>query len=74
MRISVEDLRMALQWIKENSNDVNINIVVEAGKCVLRTGTPDQEIVNITLFDSDARLEARVTKEDYLKHNVKLKT
>lgn len=73
MKLSVTDLQMALQWIKEHSNDVDVIVKVDGIRCELKVATPDQEIVTITLFDTHKPLNAKITKEDYLHHNVKLK-
>lgn len=71
MKIAIEDLELALQWVRENSNDAYAKLVLETAKAILIVGTPNQEVVRVTIFDADSALQAKITKEDYLKHNVK---
>jgi hypothetical protein len=73
MRVSIEDLEMALNWIKDNSSDPAARMELEMNKCIITVGTPDQELVRLTLFDADSSLNAKIMKEDYLKHNMKRK-
>lgn len=73
MKLAVDDVEMALTWIRQNSADAYVYVALNGAKCELRVGTPDNEVVTLTLFDADAGLQAKLLKEDYLKHNIKAK-
>ena len=72
MKIQVDDLEMALKWIKQNSGDLNVRIDLDSAYMTITTSTPDQEIVKLKLYDAEHSLQAKILKEDYLKHNVKI--
>jgi hypothetical protein len=67
MKISLDDLKKAVQWIEGNSRDVNIRVELDPNGRNLILKCDDKLSVNveITLY-ADSTMKPRIKKEDAL--------
>lgn len=64
MRISVADLKKALKWVEENSNDTHVSILL-IDHLTLSCKDKYQAFAEITLYE-DSRMLPKIRKEDIL--------
>ena len=64
MKISISDLKKALDWIQQNSNDTHINILT-IEQFTISCKDKYQAQVEITLFE-DSMMLPKIKKEDNL--------
>jgi hypothetical protein len=67
MKIKLEDLKKAVQWVEANSRDVMVTLVENPDRHLVIKCTDKYEVsVEIKLFN-DGTMGPRITKEDALK-------
>ena len=72
MKLAIADLRMALAWLAQRSNDVDVTVTQpETHETHITALDADNQLVTIRLFDSTYNVEAKIATTAYLKHTVK---
>ncbi len=68
MRLTVTDIIMLLELMKRRSTDVAITatIAVNGAECRFTFGDVDNQIITVTLYDSDSNRMARITQTENL--------
>lgn len=65
MKVSVDHLKKAVDWIRVNSHDQIINLEIKDGHMIIRCSDKYQVVVDIKIF-TEASREPRIIKEDTL--------
>jgi hypothetical protein len=66
MKFTLKEIDKALDWIKENSYDVDIDVKTEGHKLIFKCNDKYEAGVEIEVYDTDTSFQPRITKVDFL--------
>lgn len=66
-KISLQELKKAVQWIEANTNSVMVNVEIYGDAVLLRVVDKNEEYVEISLFDTErSNMFPKITKTERL--------
>ncbi len=66
MKVALEELKMAINWIGENTRDEYVRIMEDRGKLYLKCFDPAEREVEITVCDVELRSFPTIKKTERL--------
>lgn len=66
IKISVAELKKALNWIEANTQDLHVILETDDNKLSINTMDKLQKTVKITVYSIDSHMMPKITKTDIL--------